>query len=72
MVKTWCVLANDGIWCATAGDAESDEAALSVATRCRQSITLPLGVSKRSPTCQACLDAIRLSATSAIALCEEV
>jgi hypothetical protein len=62
MAKTWSILANDGIWCAAAGDDKPDEAAASIDTRCGQSITLPHGVSRQAPTCPTCRNAIKATA----------
>jgi hypothetical protein len=62
MSKTWCILANDGIWCSATGDEKPDEAATSIATRCGQNITLPHGVSRQAPTCLNCRKAIKTTA----------
>lgn len=54
MAKTWCVLANDGIWCAGVEDKKPDEAATSIETLCRSHITLPHGFARKVPTCPSC------------------
>lgn len=52
----WCVRHHDG-WCAVADNAKPKEDVTSVPTKCGQFVILPLGTSKREPTCPECLAA---------------
>lgn len=59
MRPVWCVRyrAGDGeweSWCAVAGNSKPDEDAASVPTKCGHFVILPLGTSKREPTCSEC------------------
>jgi hypothetical protein len=51
--QVWCVRHNDG-WCACKENKNPGDRAWSVETKCNMFVTLPLGVSKRLPTCPEC------------------
>ena len=59
MAKVWCVRYRDeggdrDAWCAVAGNIKPDEDATSVPTKCGHFVILPLGTSRREPTCAEC------------------
>lgn len=57
MGNVWCVRHRDG-WCAVAGNMKPAEDASSIHTACDHYVVLPLGTSKRHPTCDECLAAL--------------
>lgn len=50
----WCVLANDGIWCAARVQSKKPDATYQVPTLCGMFVVLPHDVYKRRPTCPVC------------------
>lgn len=53
--SVWCVKSRGDLWCATADGKLHSEEAASVATKCGYFVILPIGASKRRPTCRECL-----------------
>jgi hypothetical protein len=58
MIQTknvWCVMASDGLWCATKNNKKPDLEAISDETECDHWISLRVGSDKCVPTCPECL-----------------
>lgn len=53
-MKVWCVRHRDG-WCATATGKKARDSALSVKTKCGNSVILHWGSQERQPNCPECL-----------------
>jgi hypothetical protein len=53
--NVWCVMANDGLWCATKNGREPDPDALRDETECDTWISLRQASCKSVPTCPECL-----------------
>jgi hypothetical protein len=54
MKNIWCVLARDGIWCATKAQRCEPDIVNAVPTLCGMVVVLPWDLQKRQPTCVVC------------------